>query len=99
MRDKKNKTGKEEERRAKRSVDDWEEFAKRLKTNAEERAKGSKNPEERMDINQSHVAKEIGAVSMGESDVRLTSQCSSSSTVLGRSTKRSCTMTQFPESS
>jgi hypothetical protein len=37
MKDKKNKTGKEEERGAKRSVvDDWEDFAKRLKTNAEE---------------------------------------------------------------
>ena len=37
LKDKKNKTGKEEERGAKRSVDDWEEFAKILKTNAEER--------------------------------------------------------------
>ncbi len=36
IKDKKSKTGKEEERGAKRSVDDWEEFAKRLKTNAEE---------------------------------------------------------------
>ena len=51
-------------------MDDWEEFAKRLKTNAEERVEGSKNPGEGMDINQSHVAKEIGAVSMGESDVK-----------------------------
>ena len=29
LKDKKNKTGKDEERGAKRSVDDWEEFAKR----------------------------------------------------------------------
>ena len=69
-RDKKNKTGKEEERGAKRSVDEWEDFAKRLKTSAEERAAGSKNPGEGMDISQSHVAKEIGAVSMSESDVK-----------------------------
>ena len=34
LRDKKNKTGKEEERGAKRSVDDWEEFPQRLKTKA-----------------------------------------------------------------
>ncbi len=69
MKDKKNRTEKEEERGAKRSFDDWEEFAKRLKTNAEERVEGSKNSGEGMYINQSHVAQEIGAVSMGESDV------------------------------
>ena len=51
-------------------MDDWAEFAKRLKTNAEERVEGSKNPGEGMDINQFHVAKEIGAVSMSESDVK-----------------------------
>ena len=42
MKDKKNKTGKEEERGATISVGEWEEFAKRLKTNAEERAEGSR---------------------------------------------------------
>ena len=90
MRDKKNKVEKEEERGAKRSVDEWEDFAKRLRTSAEERAAGSKNPGEGMDINQSHVAREIGAVSMSESDV-----CTSSSTVLGKSTRRSCTTMRF----
>ena len=64
MKDKKNKTGKEEERGAKRSVDEWEEYAKRLKTRADERVEGSKNPGEGMDINQTHVAREIGAVSI-----------------------------------
>ena len=49
-------------------MDEWEDFAKRLKTSAEEEAAGSKNPGEGMDISQSHVAKEIGAVWMGESD-------------------------------
>ena len=70
MKDKKNKTGKEEERGAKRSVNEWEEFAKRLKTNADERAEGSKNPGEGMDISQSQVTREIGAVSMSESDAK-----------------------------
>ena len=57
MKDKKSKTGKEEERGAKRSVDEWEEYAKRLKTNADERAEGSKNPGEGMDVSQAQVAK------------------------------------------
>ena len=70
MKDKKNKTGKEEERGAKRSVDEWEEYAKRLKTSADERADGSKNPGEGMDVSQAQVAREIGAVSMSESDVK-----------------------------
>ena len=47
-RDKKNRTGKEEERGARRSVDDWEELAKRLKTSAEARAEESKNSGEGM---------------------------------------------------
>ncbi len=42
---KKNKTGKEEERGAKRSVDEWEDFAKRLRTGADARAEESKNRE------------------------------------------------------
>ena len=41
-----------------------------MKIRAEERAEESKNPGEGVDINQVHVAKEIGAVSMGESDVK-----------------------------
>ncbi len=60
-RDKKNKTGKEEERGAKRSTDEWEELAKRLRTRAEARAEDSKKPGEGVDINQSHVAREIGS--------------------------------------
>ena len=68
--DKKNITGKEEEKGAKRSMDEWEEFAKKMKTGAEARAEESKRPGEGMDINQFHVAREIGAVSMGKSDVK-----------------------------
>ena len=45
MKDKKNKTGKEEERGAKRSVDEWEEYAKRQKTSADEREKEARNQE------------------------------------------------------
>ncbi len=68
--DKKNKTGKEEERGAKRSVEDWEESAERLKTGAEAGAGESENPGEGMDINQFRIARESGAVSVGESDVK-----------------------------
>ena len=57
MKDKKNKTGKEEERGAKRSVDEWEEYAKRLKTSSDERADKSKNPGEGMDVSQAQVAR------------------------------------------
>ncbi len=49
-------------------MNDWEEFAKRLKTNADERAEGGKNPGEGMDISQSQVTR--GAVSMSESDAK-----------------------------
>ena len=42
--DKKSKTGNEEERGAKRSIEDWDEYAKRRKTGAEARAEESKNP-------------------------------------------------------
>ena len=42
----------------------------RLKSSEEVRAEESKKPGEGMDINQLHVAREIGAVSMGESDVK-----------------------------
>ena len=69
-RDKKNKTGKEEEKGAKRSIGEWDEFAKKIKIRAEERAEESKNPGEGVDNNQVHVAKESGAVSVGESDVK-----------------------------
>ncbi len=43
-------------------------MATRLKSSAEARAK---KPGEGMDINQLHIARVIGAVSMGESDVKL----------------------------
>ena len=58
LKDKNNKTGNEEERGAKRSIDEWEELAKRLKSSAEVRAEESKKPGEGMDINQLHVARE-----------------------------------------
>ena len=98
MRDKKNKTGNEEERGAKRSIDEWEELAKRLKSSAEVRAEESKKPGEGMDINQLHVAREIGAVSMGESDVKFDESVFEfiHSTW---SMKRSCTAMRFPASS
>ena len=56
--DKKNKTGKEEERGAKRSVDEWEEFAKRLKTNAEEREQKGARIQERVWISISPMLQE-----------------------------------------
>ncbi len=87
---------KEEERGAKRSVDEWEEIAKRLKSNAEERVDEGKNPGEGMDINQSHVAKGIGAVSMGESDVKFDeSVFEFINSTWKENTKRSCTMVRF----
>jgi hypothetical protein len=46
LKDKKNKTRREEERGAKRSVDEWEDLAKRLKTGAEAKAEESKKPGE-----------------------------------------------------
>ncbi len=46
-----------------------EALAKTIKTTAERRDEESKNPGEGVDTSQSHVAKEIGAVSVGESDV------------------------------
>ena len=45
-------------------------MAKRLKSSAEVRAEESKKSGEGMDINQFHIAREIGSVSMGESDVK-----------------------------
>jgi hypothetical protein len=57
-----NKIGKEGERGAKTSSDDWEELAKRLKTSAEARAEESNNPGEGMDINQSHVARGTSSI-------------------------------------
>ncbi len=47
-----------------------EELANRLKSGAEERAEESKNPGGGLDINQFHVARQIGVVSMGEPDAK-----------------------------
>ncbi len=41
-----------------------------MKTSAEARAEESNNPAEGMGINQSHVARDIGAASTGKSDVK-----------------------------
>ncbi len=55
--DKKNKTGKEEDKGTKRTVEDWDEHAKRLKVRAEARAEASKNPGQRMDVGYTDVAR------------------------------------------
>ena len=59
----------DEEKGVKRSIDEWDASARKLKTKAETRAEESKNTGERVDIDQFDVAREIGAASMGESDV------------------------------
>ncbi len=46
------------------------DFAKKLKIKAEQRAEESKMPGEGMDIDYLDVAREIGAVSLGESDMK-----------------------------
>jgi len=40
-------------------VDEREDYAKILKTSADERAEGSKNPGEGMDVSQAQVAREM----------------------------------------
>ncbi len=47
-----------------------EDFAKKTQTRAEQRAEESKNLGRGVDISQVFVAKETGAVRVGESDVR-----------------------------
>ncbi len=54
--DKKNRTGTEAERGAKRNFLAWEELAKRMRVKAEARAAESKNPGEGVDVNQPRVA-------------------------------------------
>ena len=54
----------------KRSIDEWEALAKKIKTTTERRSEESKNPGEGVGVSQVHVAKETRAVSMGESDVK-----------------------------
>ncbi len=60
----------DEERGVKRSIAEWEALAKKTKTTAEQRAEESKNPGKGVDINHFHVSREVGAVSVGESDVK-----------------------------
>ncbi len=54
----------------KRSIDECEVLAKKTITTAERRSEESKNPGEGMDISQLHVARKIGAASIGESDAK-----------------------------
>ncbi len=55
----------------KRRIDEWEEFAKKLKTKAEQRAEENRNPGEGVDVDCMGIAREIGAVSWGESVAKL----------------------------
>ncbi len=50
-----------------RSIDDWDEYAKRIRVRAEARVEESKNPGQGMDINHIDVARETGAVHANES--------------------------------
>ncbi len=54
----------------KRNVDESDDSAKKLKANAEQRAEESKRPGEGLDFDHLDITKEIGAVSLGESDVK-----------------------------
>ncbi len=54
---------KEEERGVRRSMDECEEFLKKLKTRVEQRAEESRNPGDGMDVDCLGIAREIGAVS------------------------------------
>ncbi len=63
----KKKTGKEENKGANRSIESGRRSPKQI--GSEAGAEKSKNPGEGVDVNQFHVAREIGAVSMSESDV------------------------------
>ncbi len=64
------KTKEEEERGVKGSIDDWEEFAKKLEATAEKKAEESKNLGEGMDADSLDVGRKNGAASLGESDVK-----------------------------
>ncbi len=56
----------EEERKgSKRSISEWEGFAKRLKEKAEQRAVESKKPGECVDIDDADVVRDFGVVSWG----------------------------------
>ncbi len=59
----------EEERGVNRGIDEWDELAKKMKTNARQRAKESNNLGEGMDINYLDTVREIGVASL-ESDVK-----------------------------
>ncbi len=73
----------EDERGVKRSSDEREALAKKIRTTAEKRAEESENPEGGVDINHFHVAREIGAASMGKSNAKLDERCASSSIARG----------------
>ncbi len=55
----------------KRSVDEWDAFAKKLMPKAEQKAEESKNPGEGVGAGYVDVVREIGAVCLGEFDVKL----------------------------
>ncbi len=96
QKDEKNKTGKEDKKGAKRSLGEWEEFAKRIKIRAEERAEESMNPEEGMDISHFDVAREIGAVHTCESDSKFSEEVFELiNSARGESMRRSCITTRF----
>ncbi len=57
-------------RGVKRSIDEWEALAEKIKTTAERRSEESKNPGAGMDISRVRVTRETRAASTGESDVK-----------------------------
>ena len=59
-----------EERGVKRSIEEWDDFAKKMKMEAEQKAEANKNPGEGMDIDYLNVVREIMAASFGDSDVK-----------------------------
>ncbi len=67
--EKKNKN-QQEERGSKRSVDDWEMFAKKLRTDAEQREDEDKKAKVGEDLDNDVMIEEIGAVGFAESDLK-----------------------------
>ncbi len=60
----------EEVKGVKRSIDEWESFPNKLKSKAEQRMEESNEPGEVVDVDYTDVVDEIGAVPLGESDVK-----------------------------
>ena len=54
----------------KRSIEDWDDFAKKMKMEAEQKAEANKNLGEGMDIYYLNVVREIMAASFGDPDVK-----------------------------